>query len=490
MSTKRSFKAALLMMGRLLQTLSMLAIAALLSRLLLKEDYAGYRQTFMVFNLALPLLTLGLPEGLYYFLPLKPERGRQLLSTNVTLLMGSGVIFGVLMWLGGAAMLAQHFNNAVVQELLLIFSPYPLLMLPLYSIDSVLVATNRVQELTVFNICNRLALLCGVVGGALVVGTPQAAVWGAVISSGVMLGPGLWLMYRAVEGTAWKPSMASMRTQLGYSVPLGMASALGIVSVNLDKLLVSLTDTPEAFAVYANGAMQVPLVGIITGSVTSVLLPEFTAWFAAGNFERLLVVWKSSMVKVSMIIFPTVVFLFVMAPEVMVVLFSEAYEDSAVPFRIYLMMLPVRVTTFSAILMAAGKSRVMLAGAAVSLTGNTILSIILIQAMGSLGAAVSTVAMVYLWGVPYPVWHARKLLGTPVSQMFPWGKLAQVMALALVSAVAFVPALWWDGPQAPLARLALYGALYGAIFAGMCALLGPLPLDELRRWVKNRFRET
>lgn len=483
----RTFRAALLAFGRLLTTIAMLIVAAVLSRMLDGQSYAAYRQTFMVFNFLAPLLVLGLPESLYYFIPREPHRSRQLLSTNVGLLGFSGVVFIVLVWLGGSVFVADVFHNNVLSELLLIFSPYPLLVLPLRSIDAVLVATNKIRQLTVFNIINRLLLLFGVVGGVMIFGTVQAAIAGAVISAVVALIPGLWLMYSAAHEGPWYPELSSAQAQLRFSGPLALASIIGMISINLDKLLVSVTDTPEAFAVYANGAMQIPLVGIITGAVTAVMLSEFASWYKEGDYARILVVWKSAMVKVAQIIFPTGVFLMGAAPEFMVVLFSERYLESYIPFTVYLFMLPVRITTFGAVIMAAGRNYVFVVHTGVSLLCNLVLSLVLIHFLGGVGAAISTVLLIYFWTIPFHVYHIQDILGVGLRDVFPVRELVVTGVLSLLAGAVFLVKPWLSSVSA-LVSLVVLAVAYGSVFGLLYLRFGVVPLPELTQWFGQRLR--
>ena len=79
--------------------------------------------------------------------------------------------------------------------------------------------------------------------------------------------------------------------------------------------------------------MEVPLIGIVTGSVTAVLLPDITRLFQEGRKAEALAIWQRSAMKTSLILIPAMWLLFFLAPEVMTVLFSSKYAESALPFR-------------------------------------------------------------------------------------------------------------------------------------------------------------
>ena len=56
------------------------------ARALTVADYGTYLQTFLAYDFATPLLTLGLPSALFYFLPGAKERQKGLVLENILLL--------------------------------------------------------------------------------------------------------------------------------------------------------------------------------------------------------------------------------------------------------------------------------------------------------------------------------------------------------------------------------------------------------------------
>ncbi|MDG2123435.1 MAG: hypothetical protein P8J87_07050, partial [Verrucomicrobiales bacterium] len=102
----------------------MLVIAALLSRLLSKPEYATYRQTILAFQVASPLLALGLPQALLYFLPREPGRERGILTEVLVVLVSVGLAMAVFMLVGGNEVVARLFKNPNLEETLTYFAPY------------------------------------------------------------------------------------------------------------------------------------------------------------------------------------------------------------------------------------------------------------------------------------------------------------------------------------------------------------------------------
>ena len=423
----RTFKVAMLTSGSFLVTLTGLATVAVLSRVFTKGDYAVYRQTLLVYHFVAPILTLGLPQALFYFIPLDRENGRSLLSSNLTLLFSMGAVFAISMLLGGNMLLADRFSNPALEKTLLIYAPYGLLALPVTAISACLIAFNRVKALTIYNVLSKVVVFIVIVIPCLIWRIPEAAITGAVIGAAIILFPAIFMMYSSSSGTNWLPNRANVWNQLKYSVPLGTAYIVGSLHKNIDIFIVSSMCSPEDFAIYVNGAFEIPLVGMITGSVTSILIPEFAELYKNGKFLELIALWRRAVIKTSYLIFPVMVYLFVMSDEFIQTLFSSKYMGSAVPFRIYLLFLMARIATFSSVEMAAGRSKIVLLIAIGDFIVNIIFTIILVQIIGYIGAAVGTVTSTYLFAIPAHMFVYKRILKMPISKILPLKKLSTVM---------------------------------------------------------------
>ena len=106
MSSKREKVFSLSIAQGVLVAVSILS-GMVFARTLTIEDYGTYLQTFLAYDFAVPMLTLGLPTALYYFLPGERERQRGLILDNLILLFALAVIFSVFLLLGGTALLAK-----------------------------------------------------------------------------------------------------------------------------------------------------------------------------------------------------------------------------------------------------------------------------------------------------------------------------------------------------------------------------------------------
>jgi O-antigen/teichoic acid export membrane protein len=257
--------------------------------------------------------------------------------------------------------------------------------------------------------------------------------------------------------------------------------------------MVGALTTPETFAVYVNGAIEIPLIGVLTGSVAAVLIVEYNRLHREDRHGEIVALIHRAMVKCSLVIFPVMLLFLCVAPELMRLIYGAGYEGSAAPFRVYLLLLPIRTLNFGAILMATKKSHHVLVQSVITLVANVILTYYAVLLMGAIGAAVASVLVVYFVAVPYLVVVLRNVLACPVHRLFPWRQLSKVgMASAggvvgIVILRRFIPA-WPD-----VLSLALSSTIW---IIGTALLLWALrlvnPLETLRivyhtYWGKGQF---
>ena len=124
-STSRKAKVVSLSLAQGILTVIGVLSMMIFTRVLSKDDYATYLQTFLAYDFAKPILTLGLPSAIYYFLP-NESRGKKVVCETMLLLFLSGLIYSLFMLFGGTSLLAKRFNNPELTSTLRWMTVYPL----------------------------------------------------------------------------------------------------------------------------------------------------------------------------------------------------------------------------------------------------------------------------------------------------------------------------------------------------------------------------
>lgn len=435
------FGKALLMIGsKIVAHAAFLLIGVVLARTLSQAEFGTFNQVWLVNKSLLFLFELGLPISVYYFLPRLPDEQKKgfVLQTLLSLALFSLPFSAALYLL--ATPLAVNFNNPALAEHLRLFAFYPLVMLPAVGTEEILLSLGYVNSAALFESLSKIVMISAVA---------VAAIWGQrldlVFKSLIVYGIvqsllGIWLVWQPVKHLKLKFSLAQWRSQLAYAAPYGFSTLTGALNYQVDKVMVSLFNPPAVFAIYAAGAFEIPLGGVTSLPVVSVMMSDLTQMYADGDIKGFLAMWHQSMRKLALPVLAVTTFLMVFAEPVITGLFSAKYAASVWPFRIYLLFSPIRITVFDYILASLGKTQMVLKAQVIALVANVIIGFILLQTFGWTGAAASAVLASYLF-IALLLNKIRERLGVSWKQVMPWRDLAMVGMVAIAAACGSLPIL-------------------------------------------------
>jgi len=475
-------RAGFVVLGNTAQSLAQLATIVVLTRLFSRGDYGSYRQVWLVYFMLSPVLLLGVPSSVLYFLPrLESDERRRFALRTVCLLLVLGALLSVLI-AGAAPLIAARMHNPHLLALLRTFSLYALFALPAAVLPNLLVAGGRHRAAGAITGGFALMLAAGVITAA---ATTQQVIWAlrAAVGVAVLEGGVVIAVVLRTQGFAFNLDWPALRRQLAWSVPVGLSGTMTLLAKRISNAIVGLTHLPAEYAIYDVGAFEVPLVGVLTFSITTTLLPVFSGMHHRDEIGSLIRLWHESMRKVALILFPLFALLFVLAPDLVVLVFSSKYAASTPIFRIYLLLLPLRTTVYSSVLVAAGETGLLMAGAVGFLFLAAGLTWALLGPFGMQGAAAATVIATYILAVFYLAAVKRKL-AVETKDIFPWRRVPGILAVACVVGAAVWPlslphwALW--------PRMALLTVAYFALYLSISRALGLLSTADLRlayRWI-------
>jgi O-antigen/teichoic acid export membrane protein len=472
-------KAGIISFGKLVTSLSSLAAAAILSRFLSKTDYGTYRQVWLIYNTVAPVLILGLPVSVNYFVPrMKPSEQKALNLQTYLLLAALGLILSLLLFLG-APFVARSFDNAALTEMLRIFSLIPVLTLPTLYYQNLFICLNKARLAAEISILTGITQVGAVVVPVVLGYGIRTVFLSLVVFSVFQLVVVTYATFRPFVGGQKEWTKLLPIDQLKYAIPIGLSGIAGTLTQQVDKIMISTYFLAAQYAIYCNGATEVPLIDIITGSVTAVLMPEFVRVYENHDTQALIRIWNNAIRKVSLIILPTMLFLGVFATEALTFLFSEEYAASAGIFRIYLLALPLRVTNYAMLFMAMGRSGLVFRYSSYTLACNIALNFVLLKVVGFSGPAIGTVLTLYFTAA-LRLWKIAKLLRTPLPIVVPWRVLGKILSISVVAALPTVVFKVLSPFSNNILNLLVGGGIFGVFYVGGVTLLGALCVEDIR----------
>lgn len=424
-------KVVALSLSQFIMTLVSVVSGMVFTRYLSILDYATYLQTFLAYDFVIPLLTLGLPSALYYFLP-KEQDQKGIIIDNLLLLFLSGSIFTCFLLLGGTNLLAQRFENPNLLHTLKWMYFYPLYTIPVV-LNAILVVQDRVRTNAIYNVITGIILTGSIILAALFSGGYSAPILVRIILPVFFFPVSLYLSFKYVTGRWRFPQISSMWKILKFAIPLGLSTICGTLTLQISNIIVSLFCSPEQYAVYATGAKEVPLVSIITGSISIVIMAEMSKKCKEGRKQDALELFRKAATIGGCFLVPLMVILLIYANDFIDVLYTSKYSDSIIPFRIYLFFLPIRIVFYGAAFIALGRAKAILYRSILELVITTVLAYLFVKLFGYNGAALASITTLYVWSIPYNLRTLGKSFGCKATYILPFDKLGKILIIAILA---------------------------------------------------------
>jgi O-antigen/teichoic acid export membrane protein len=423
--------------GRGFYVLSLFVLNIGLARSMGAEGFGAFQQVFM-FSAFFTVLTLGIPETVYFFLPrLTAEERPGFLGQTVLLLAASGTAL-FFVFLFGAPLLSGVQGNPSIAGNLRIFGLYGGCIVASAFADPIFIIFRRVRFLFALSMLHGLFFI-GITVWQYTSGAGAEMLFAAMAAfAACKFALSLVLVYRMrplFGEIHYFRGKHMLLLQLSFALPIALSTTVDIVSTWLDKFVVSVYLGKEALGIFYVGAIEIPFVAVLLTSVYSVVSPVLNSLHHHQDGPGFADLVKKTFLFTATLIWPLWLYLFVFADRLIPLVFGAGYEASVLPFRIYLAMMPLRIALYGVIVIALGKPRIVLVAAAGVLLLNLALNIILVTRMGLAGPATATVISSYAH-VAVLLWVIMRESGTSLAGILPLRGLLGIGATAAVSTAA------------------------------------------------------
>jgi len=484
MNTDRSKQAGMLTTVEFIRFGLKSLVGILLARILVPAELGSYRQLFLIYSTFSTLLLLGIPQSVLYFLPKLRhiDSKREFISRTVNLVSALAFVFGLGIFLL-RGFIARLFNNPQLELLLILYAVYPLFMFITQIYSQIMLGLKQPRKTAVFTLFSVATDFVLILGTALITKNLYYIVLGLMVSALLQWGFAQFQLRHWLTKVSFDPGF--YQEVFRYSLPLGLSSIIGMLSIQLDKLVVSGFFTPAQYAVFSIGAMELPFISILNNSVNAILLPHISSEPA-----KMTEVYRAAVRKNALIIFPFAVLGLIFATPLITFLYTETYLGSVPFFRVYLLNLPLRVASYGIIFMALRKTRYIMINSLVTLGLNLVLNLVLVRLIGMMGAVIATVIVTWLSVALYLYWMRHKL-GLDLTELFPLKALLKTLLVAGISALPAYAVFLIFGRGWAFQFVALF--VYLAAFVVLGKLSNAiLPYDieyaqKLRAQFKSRF---
>lgn len=314
----------------------------LIVRYLTLDEVGIYRQIFLVINNAVAVLPLGMGMSAYYFLSREDHLRRPtVLNILIFLFLMGGIAFASLFLFPGV--LDRVFHHRELTDL----APLAGIVIWLWIVGSFLeivaLANREVWLATVFIIFAQFSKAVLMLAAVFSFASAEGFLYAALLQGIIQVSVLFYYLRSRFSGFLFSFDHRFFIRHLAYALPFGFAGILFTFQTDLHNYFVGYKFSPAEYAIYAYGCFQLPLIGLMTESVTSVMIPRISGLQLENNKREIFRITGRAMEKMSLVFFPLYAFLLVTADTFVITLFSREYAASIPIFVINITLIPFMV---------------------------------------------------------------------------------------------------------------------------------------------------
>lgn len=453
------------------------ALPLLLVRRLDQHEFGLYKQVFLVVGTALTMLPLGFGMSAYYFLPRERQRqGQIVLNIVLFYLLTAGLAALVLALF--PQLLAALFQSDELTALAPAIGVAIFFWVLSSFLEIVAVAHQEARLATLFIIVAQFTKGLLLLLAAVWLATVAALVYAAILQ-GVVQTLLLFFYLRSRFPQFWRRfDWRVLRRQLSYALPLGVAGVLFTVQMDVHSYFVASHFDAATFAIYAIGCFQLPLVGILSESVCSVMIPRVSQLQKQGESREIIELTARVMRKLAAIYFPLYVFLMIAGREFIVALFTEQYAASWHIFAINLTLLPLGILVLDPLLRAYAEQRYFLLRLRLLLIGLLVVGLWLaIHYLGLLGV-ISVVVFINVLERLVTATRMARVVGARRSDLRLLGDVKKIALAAVAAGLLGLLVKASLTATSALATLAVTGMVFAASYVTVFLLADIVTQEE------------
>jgi O-antigen/teichoic acid export membrane protein len=259
------------------------------------------------------------------------------------------------------------------------------------------------------------------------------------------------------------------------------------VQATVPHAFVSNAFGPAAYAVYAVGVMQLPLLGIFRESIGSVVLPRINELESRNKRRQILELVAAAARKLALVNFPVYGLLMVTGRDIIEVLFTRQYIDSWPIFAVAQSFWPFAIIVMDPVTRAHGERFFFLA---LRLGICIALMLVLWQYAATLGlvGVIAAVIVAYLAGWCVTAARMARLLQAERRDLALFRDVGRIAVVTGIAALATVGVRWLFSPAAPWRMLLLSGPLFALVYVTGIVQWRVLRRDEVVRLLREVIR--
>lgn len=325
----------------------------LIVRIFNQAEFGTYKQLFQILTTFMTVFYMQIPSSAYYFMPREPNRRLQVAMNIILfyLVIGSMIVMVFALF---PHWITYIFHNPALNEHIPLLGLALMLWLVATNVEVFPLVLGDVRTASVFIVLSQISKSLTLITAAAVFGSLKAILWASVIQGAIQCVFMLGYIHFRIGSIAIPLDLlfdwTLLKKQLSNSLPYAGGSMTQSLQVDMHNYFVSYYFSAAAFAVYANGCFQMPMLSLLQTSFRDALTPEVARLEATGDYRAIIHPWLNAMRKLSFVALPAFALMFIVRRELIVTLFTEAYADSVPIFTVYLFHMLTQMVLTSSIM--------------------------------------------------------------------------------------------------------------------------------------------
>ncbi|RYE54071.1 MAG: hypothetical protein EOP48_13045 [Sphingobacteriales bacterium] len=408
------------------------AMNPFMARQLSYEDNGTYSQVSLVNGYALVLFGLGISSILNLLFSEYKKDLKLVMSTTFWIQFVSGILCTLLIFFLRDG-IGTVFENKQLPYYLMLYLPSTFFMVLTNLSLYYFIYYNKARQLSILTISLNL-LKIAVTFYAI---NYLHSLFYAIVFQNIVNAIQLilhMLLLRKEMFPIKKPNWENIRYTLKLSYPYLAMAIIGYSILTVNGIIVSNQLGLTEYAIYRNGAIEIPFIATLYSSITAVALPQIVEYARSNRLYELMVLKRQISNTVAAVVYPVVFFCILNANEFMSLYLGDKYLRSGAVFGIYNIALLVRINSYSDILTIYNKPTKILIPNIISLASGIGANFVLIKFLGINGAAIAFVISLLIFSL--------LLISSTCREIgISWKTYFDLKTLGSISAISFSGAL-------------------------------------------------
>ena len=467
------------MCARMLAFAFNFALPLLLVRRLSQHEFGIYKQVFLFIGTVVITAPVGFGMSAYYFLPRESEAQSKIVYNILLFYVAIATVLATVLLLYPDLLGLIFHNEEVVKygRLIALLSFVWIVSAPL---DTIAIANQEARVATVFIVSSQFFKALLLLLAALTIGSVRSIVYAASIHGLIQIAVLFWYLSSRF-GRFWKVfSWSTMRSQLAYALPLGLAAFLLRAHSDVHNYFVAYNFTAAAYAIYAVGCFNIIFTDVVTEAVGSVMIPRINYLQSIDKRREIIELIARMLRKLAALFFPLYALLLVTGREFITVLFTNRYLESWPIFAINLTLIPLALipSAYDPVVRAYPQYRFFL----IKLRGALLFALLgalsLFTTKFGLVGAISAVVLVAAVENTITAWKSASILGVTATDVLLLTDVGKIALAALAAGLVTLVTRSFVAGSRPLFVLCICTGVFFCTYAALIVLLGVINSAE------------